>query len=222
MKSGGDLNISDGVAQVNDDSHDHHILVSYGNHNEAASGATGNAPTTGMMITDHSCMYMTQSYKDTTAPTNYGNIINVAGQGTGQLFLGWSGENNKLERLYYRSHRDNNESGWSKWGSLAYLSDFSWIVIRDDGTRGASGSYPMDVDWAELLFVLRYTDTNQIEFHNIPCPGGRAWPVTHGFGIYIGKANPNDANYGVQLNTTGGFTAKSLTAVYIYGRRTLL
>ena len=55
-------------------------------------------------------------------PTAYGNLIHVRGQGAGQLLAGWSGSA-ALGRLYYRSKRDNSDSGWSNWGTVAFTSD---------------------------------------------------------------------------------------------------
>lgn len=96
-------------------------VVSRGNHSETASGTTANSPTTGMLET--SGMYMTQTYNDSATPANYGNIINLAGIGTGQLMCEWSGSDNELGHLYYRSHRDTNTGGWSSWGKVAFVTD---------------------------------------------------------------------------------------------------
>lgn len=92
-----------------------------GKHAETASGTTGNAPTTGMLYT--SGMYMTQNYGDDTTPASYGNIINVAGAGTGQLLLGWSSTDSTTDNIYYRSHRDTSSGGWGAWKRLAYATE---------------------------------------------------------------------------------------------------
>lgn len=39
-------------------------------------------------------------------PTTYGNVLNIGGSGDGQILAGWSGNNNGIERLYYRNRRD--------------------------------------------------------------------------------------------------------------------
>ena len=39
-------------------------------------------------------------------PTTYGNVLNIGGTGDGQILAGWSGDNNGIERLYYRNRRD--------------------------------------------------------------------------------------------------------------------
>lgn len=62
-------------------------------------------------------------------PTPYGNVLNVAGIGAGQLLLGWSGTSSANEHLYYRSHRDNGSGGWSTWDKIAYVSDLTWSNI---------------------------------------------------------------------------------------------
>lgn len=91
-----------------------------GTHAETASGTTGNKPTAGMLY--DSGMYMTRTYNDSAAPVSYGNIINVAGGGTGQLLLGWAGDNT-IGDIWYRSHRDTNSGGWSAWKRLAYATE---------------------------------------------------------------------------------------------------
>lgn len=92
-----------------------------GPHAETASGTTGNKPTAGMLY--DSGMYMTRTYSDSAAPVSYGNIINVAGSGTGQLLLGWAGNDNTIGDIWYRSHRDTNSGGWSAWKRLAYATE---------------------------------------------------------------------------------------------------
>ena len=92
-----------------------------GIHAETASGTTGNKPTAGMLY--DSGMYMTRTYSDSAAPVSYGNIINVAGSGTGQLLLGWAGNDNTIGDIWYRSHRDTNSGGWSAWKRLAYATE---------------------------------------------------------------------------------------------------
>ena len=91
-----------------------------GIHAETASGTTGNKPTAGMLY--DSGMYMTRTYSDSATPVSYGNIINVAGGGTGQLLLGWAGDNT-IGDIWYRSHRDTNSGGWSAWKRLAYATE---------------------------------------------------------------------------------------------------
>lgn len=95
--------------------------ASNGAHAETASGTTANAPTAGMKYNNG--MYMTQNYGDNTTPAAYGNIINVAGSGTGQLLLGWSGNDSTTDNIYYRSHRDTSTGGWGAWKRLAYANE---------------------------------------------------------------------------------------------------
>lgn len=53
------------------------------NHTEAASGTTGSSPTEGLLYTNG--LFLTGTYNDSSTPAPYGNIINIAGYGTGQL-----------------------------------------------------------------------------------------------------------------------------------------
>ena len=84
-------------------------LKDLGNYTATASGTTANSPTTGLPRT--SGVSMSEVY-DNGYPTTFGNMLNVAGSGTGQLLLGWSGNDNTTEHLWYRSHRDTSTGGW--------------------------------------------------------------------------------------------------------------
>lgn len=101
-------------------------LKNLGNYTATASGTTANAPTTGLPRT--SGVSMTQVYNN-GYPTSYGNVLNVAGSGTGQLLLGWSGNDNTTEHLWYRSHRDTSTGGWGTWQKIGYVSDLTWSNI---------------------------------------------------------------------------------------------
>ena len=101
-------------------------LKDLGNYTATASGTTANSPTTGLPRT--SGVSMSEVY-DNGYPTTYGNVLNVAGAGSGQLLLGWSGNDNTTEHLWYRSHRDTSTGGWGTWQKIAYVSDLTWSNI---------------------------------------------------------------------------------------------
>lgn len=119
-------------------------LKDLGNYTATASGTTANSPTTGLPRT--SGVSMSEVY-DNGYPTTYGNVLNVAGAGAGQLLLGWSGNDNTTEHLWYRSHRDTSTGGWGTWQKIAYVSDLTWSNISgkpsipnaDDTTTVSSG-----------------------------------------------------------------------------------
>lgn len=118
-------------------------LKDLGNYTATASGTTANSPTTGLPRT--SGVSMTQVYNN-GYPTSYGNVLNVAGSGTGQLLLGWSGADNTTEHLWYRSHRDTSTGGWGTWQKIAYVSDLTWSNISgkpDVATKS-------DLTWANI------------------------------------------------------------------------
>lgn len=104
----------------------------YGAHAEAASGGANNNKREGMADSGDG-MFLTGSYNDPNAPYVYGNIINLNGGGTGQLFLGWRGDSN-TGTLYYRSHRDNASAAWGPWKQIAYTSDIPSIPSVGNGT----------------------------------------------------------------------------------------
>ena len=119
-------------------------LKDLGNYTATASGTTANSPTTGLPRT--SGVSMTRAYSN-GYPTSYGNVLNVAGAGSGQLLLGWSGNDSTTEHLWYRSHRDTSTGGWGTWQKIAYVSDLTWdnisgkpsIPNADDTTTVSSG-----------------------------------------------------------------------------------
>lgn len=118
-------------------------LKDLGDYTATASGTTANAPTTGLPRT--SGVSMTRAYNN-GYPTSYGNVLNVAGNGTGQLLLGWSGNDSTTEHLWYRSHRDTSTGGWGTWQKIAYVSDLTWSNISgkpDVATKS-------DLTWANI------------------------------------------------------------------------
>ena len=109
---------------------DYSTMSSYlkdnGTHSETASGTTANAANAGMLY--GSGMYMTRTYNDSSMPTSYGNVINVAGGGSGQLLLGWSGSDSTTGNIYYRSHRDTATGGWGSWVTLLATNNYASIL----------------------------------------------------------------------------------------------
>lgn len=101
-------------------------LIDNGTHSETASGTTANAANAGMLY--GSGMYMTRTYNDSSMPTSYGNVINVAGGGSGQLLLGWSGSDSTTGNIYYRSHRDIATGGWGSWVTLLATNNYAGIL----------------------------------------------------------------------------------------------
>ena len=60
---------------------------------------------------------MTQAYNN-GYPQNYGNILNLKGQGDGQLLIGWSGTSGAHAPVYVRSKRDVSDADWSDWAQI--------------------------------------------------------------------------------------------------------
>ena len=96
-------------------------------HSETPSGNTPNPPNAGMAIP--SGLYMTETYQDNATPVDFGNIINIAGAGTGQLLCEWSGDS-VTGHLYYRSHRDWDTGGWGPWRQVMFSDDNSATATR--------------------------------------------------------------------------------------------
>lgn len=169
-------------------------LKDLGNYTATASGTTANSPTTGLPRT--SGVSMTQVYNN-GYPTSYGNVLNVAGSGTGQLLLGWSGADNTTEHLWYRSHRDTSTGGWGTWQKIAYVSDLTWSNISgkpDVATKS-------DLTWANIsgkpsipsTFNGTISDTST-DFNNLVTEGHYDIQISPS---YQGKNGPNDGNWGL-------------------------
>lgn len=118
------------TASVYDDSHTHAWTRNPGEHKEAASGTTGSSPNEGMLYP--SGLYMTQNYTDPNTPCTYGNIINIAGAGTGQLFCEWKGTDSTSGGLWYRSHRDTTGGGWGAWRQVWCSGDSVTGAVWND------------------------------------------------------------------------------------------
>lgn len=169
-------------------------LKDLGNYTATASSTTANAPTTGLPRT--SGVSMTQAYNN-GYPTSYGNVLNVAGNGTGQLLLGWSGSDSTTEHLWYRSHRDTSTGGWGTWQKIAYVSDLTWSNISgkpDVATKS-------DLTWANIsgkpsipsTFNGTITDTST-DFNNLTSEGHYCIDISPS---YQGKNGPKDGNWGL-------------------------
>lgn len=152
-------------------------LKDLGNYTATASGTTANSPTTGLPRT--SGVSMTQVYNN-GYPTLYGNVLNVAGSGTGQLLLGWSGNDNTTEHLWYRSHRDTSTGGWGEWNKVAYVNDLTWANIS------GKPSIPS-------TFNGTISDTST-DFNNLTSEGHYCIDISPN---YQGKNGPNDGNWGL-------------------------
>ena len=61
---------------------------------------------------------MTEAYNN-SYPIAYGNVINLRGQGDGQILVGWSGTDGAHAPVYVRSKRDNTSTAnWSEWAQF--------------------------------------------------------------------------------------------------------
>lgn len=169
-------------------------LKDLGNYTATASGTTANSPTTGLPRT--SGVSMTQVYNN-GYPTSYGNVLNVAGSGTGQLLLGWSGNDNTTEHLWYRSHRDTSTGGWGTWQKIAYVSDLTWSNISGKPNVATKS----DLTWANIsgkpsipsTFNGSITDTST-DFNNLTSKGHYCIDISPS---YQGKNGPNEGDWGL-------------------------
>lgn len=57
-------------------------------------------------------------------PVNFGNVLNIGGQGYGELLFQWTGDSNP-GHLYYRSKRGVASQAWSNWVTILDNNNYS-------------------------------------------------------------------------------------------------
>ena len=68
-------------------------------------------------------------------PTAYGNVLNIAGQGYGQILIGWSGATGAHADNYIRSLRDSAKgtNGWSDWAKIITSANYNTYALPLSG-----------------------------------------------------------------------------------------
>lgn len=61
---------------------------------------------------------------DNGYPVTYGNVLNIGGQGYGELLFQWTADSNP-GHLYYRSKRDMASQAWSNWVTILDNNNYS-------------------------------------------------------------------------------------------------
>jgi hypothetical protein len=135
----------------------------HGNHTETASNGDAGSPFTGMLYS--SGLYVTGTYQDPNTPCPYGNIINIAGNGSNQLLLEWKGTDTQTGSLYYRSHRDTSTGAWGSWNRIvslvsSYNSGTSWYRFYDDGWIEQGGYFNCSSHGTTVTFHKAFSNTN--------------------------------------------------------------
>lgn len=93
-------------------------------------------------------------------PAAYGNLMSVRGlnSGAGELLLEWKGST-ELGHIYYRSKRDNTSSGWSSWGTLAFLTDNVASATKLQTARSINGT---SFDGTENITTFKWGSSRNI------------------------------------------------------------
>lgn len=93
-------------------------------------------------------------------PAAYGNLMSVRGEnsGAGELLLEWKGST-ELGHIYYRSKRDNTSSGWSSWGTLAFLTDNVASATKLQTARSINGT---SFDGTENITTFKWGSSRNI------------------------------------------------------------
>ncbi len=99
-------------------------------------------------------------------PTMYGNVLNIAGQGYGQLLIGWSGTTGAHADNYIRSLRDSAKgtNGWSDWAKILTSANYgSYAIPLSGGT--ITGSLTVSSTLTANSGIELYGATPYIDFH---------------------------------------------------------
>lgn len=93
-------------------------------------------------------------------PVAHGNLMSVRGEGSGagELLLEWRGSAD-LGHIYYRSKRDNTSSGWSSWGTLAFLTDNVASATKLQTARSINGT---SFDGTENITTFKWGSSRNI------------------------------------------------------------
>lgn len=93
-------------------------------------------------------------------PAAYGNLMSVRGEnsGAGELLLEWKGST-ELGHIYYRSKRNNTSSGWSSWGTLAFLTDNVASATKLQTARSINGT---SFDGTENITTFKWGSSRNI------------------------------------------------------------
>lgn len=107
----GSDNVSWTLAEIGAAASGHtHNQINSRSHVTCESGVTARPAVVGLS--------MSEAYNN-GYPTPYGNVINLRGQGDGQLLIGWSGTDGAHAPVYVRSKRDNTlTANWSEWAQI--------------------------------------------------------------------------------------------------------
>ena len=139
------------------DNNNHEETPSY----NSTSYTTANAANAGMLF--GSGMYMTRTYTDPNMPCSYGNVLNMAGAGSSQLLLSWSGNDNTTSPIYYRSHRDQPSGGWGPWKRL---------LFSDENAVSATKLQAAVTLWGQSFNGTQNISGDMTEVGNISMNGG--------------------------------------------------
>lgn len=91
-----------------------------------------------------------RSYSSQNAPYPYGNVMSIGGDGAGQMFFGWTGDNS-TGPIYYRSRRDIANDWSGGWRKLAFSSELdSYVSKSGDTMTGALNVPKINLDWGYI------------------------------------------------------------------------
>ena len=181
-----------------------------GVHAETASGTTANATNEGMLF--GSGMYMTRTYNNSGMPCAFGNVLNMAGGGSSQLLLGWSGSDSTTAYIYYRSHRDTTSGGWGAWRRLFYADELpssmknpNAIKFRDiNGTTiSYDGSSAVDLTAGTYIAKLPYgfnSWSSGCTWGNTTGTSFASWNDSTGGAIDFRRDNPSSGKMSIKVD----------------------
>lgn len=177
--------------------------------------ASGTACPIQSGLTHTSGLFMTMVHNNTTTtPCKYGNMVNLAGYGSGQLLCEWSGTDNGDGHLYYRNHRDqnNNSAGWSRWLTILDSINYTnWCM----GEKFANGYWGLAPN-GDASQWCRTTNQGIIPYQGGNRGGGHQYLGTSTW--YFAQSYI-DHMYAVDLNLSSNIVSSLTTSTWLAGNK---
>ncbi len=137
-------------------------------------------------------------------PTSYGNVLNIAGGGYGQILIGWSATTGGVADNYIRSLRDAavGTNNWSPWAKIITDQNYNSYAPTLTG-GGASGTWGINVTGsAGVASQVVSNGAGNAPFNWCGQSGQPTWQWGSNDGVNFYVWNPS--NFSVNYANTAG------------------